>query len=197
MAQREALEIEADALHNELSSANALPGTPLIDGDGFPRGDIDIVNTLEKRQRIAVINTDHKALMKDIEHALRMVHEQATEESGPLLPSKQITACEPGAQSGFTSIIGQDVGIARVDEVSDGSPAQTGGLQIGDLMLAFGSVSKQSASNPLSLIPGIVQQNLNKPVAVLVRRGAEVVELKVTPSLWCGRGVLGCHLAPL
>ena len=69
MAQRDALEAEADAIASELTSPGPegqLPAgikTLLVDAEGFPRGDIDLFNVRNKRQRLAVINTDHKGVM--------------------------------------------------------------------------------------------------------------------------------------
>ena len=79
-AQRDALELEAEAIASELNSPgpnNEAPAgikTSLIDKEGFPRGDIDLFNVKAKRQRLAVINTDHKALMSEIERVLHMAH---------------------------------------------------------------------------------------------------------------------------
>jgi Nas2 N_terminal domain len=82
VAQRDALELEADAIASELNSPgvnNEPPAgikTSLIDKEGFPRGDIDLFNVRAKRQRLAVINTDHKTLMSEIEKTLHLVHSE-------------------------------------------------------------------------------------------------------------------------
>ena len=81
-AQREALEIEADAIASELNSVgpNGEPPagikTLLVDSEGFPRGDIDLFNVRNKRQRLAIINTDHKALMGEIEKTLHAYQQE-------------------------------------------------------------------------------------------------------------------------
>jgi 26S proteasome regulatory subunit N4 len=70
IAQRELLEIEHEAIHSDLTSPGPNGEPPaglkdsLIDQEGFPRGDVDIYEVKRKRQRLAVLNTDHKALMK-------------------------------------------------------------------------------------------------------------------------------------
>ena len=38
-----------------------------MDAEGYPRGDVDIVNVKNKRRRLAEINTDFKVIMKQIE----------------------------------------------------------------------------------------------------------------------------------
>jgi hypothetical protein len=71
-----ALETEMDAIVSELTSKGpeGQPpigvDTPLTDHDGYPRADIDVYRARTLRQRLNVIRTDHKALMKDIEQGL-------------------------------------------------------------------------------------------------------------------------------
>ena len=47
---------------------------PLIDAEGYPRGDVDIVNVKNKRRRLAEINTDFKVIMKQIEKHMLDLH---------------------------------------------------------------------------------------------------------------------------
>ena len=46
----------------------------LIDAEGYPRGDVDIVNIKNKRRRLAEINTDFKVIMKQIEKHMLDLH---------------------------------------------------------------------------------------------------------------------------
>ena len=46
----------------------------LIDAEGYPRGDVDIVNVKNKRRRLAEINTDFKVIMKQIEKHMLDLH---------------------------------------------------------------------------------------------------------------------------
>ena len=62
-SQKDLLEIEAEALHSDLTSPG-LNGEPpagitgnLVDAEGFPRGDINIYDVKAKRARLRVINT--------------------------------------------------------------------------------------------------------------------------------------------
>jgi Nas2 N_terminal domain len=82
MAQRDALETEAFAINEDLTSPgpNGEPAAglkdSLVDAEGFPRADIDVYAVRNKRHRLSVINTDHKAVMKQIEAELRNLHSQ-------------------------------------------------------------------------------------------------------------------------
>jgi 26S proteasome regulatory subunit N4 len=84
-SQREALEIEADAIHAELTQpgpAGQKPAgikDPLVDDEGYPRNDIDIYRVRDQRKRLAVINTDYKEIMKKIEEGLVNLHSTSSD----------------------------------------------------------------------------------------------------------------------
>jgi len=46
----------------------------LVDSEGFPRSDIDIVQIRIARNKIICLKNDYKDIMKDIEQALYDVH---------------------------------------------------------------------------------------------------------------------------
>ena len=74
--KRKALESESEAITSELL-AEPEPGvapmgidTPLVDANGYPRGDVDVYRARSLRGRLAVIRTDHKNLMRETEDLL-------------------------------------------------------------------------------------------------------------------------------
>jgi membrane-associated protease RseP (regulator of RpoE activity) len=79
--QREALEYESAAIESELTSSDpanpTVPpmgiDTPLTDAEGFPRNDIDIFSARTLRHRLAIIRTDHKKFMNEIENLLQQI----------------------------------------------------------------------------------------------------------------------------
>jgi Nas2 N_terminal domain len=77
--QRQALESEAYATSSELAETPESGGepmgidTPLVDRDGYPRGDIDVYRARSLRGRLAEVRTDHKKLMKEIERHLQQL----------------------------------------------------------------------------------------------------------------------------
>ena len=74
--QRKSMEHEADAIFLELTTppsegVDAMGvDTPLVDAEGYPRGDIDIYRARTLRQRFSVLKTDHKEITKKIETML-------------------------------------------------------------------------------------------------------------------------------
>ena len=77
--QRQSLETEAEAITSELTSPprpHVPPmgiDTPLVDAEGYPRNDIDLVRARSLRGRLSEIKTDHKALMKDMDRHLQQL----------------------------------------------------------------------------------------------------------------------------
>ncbi|KAG7347511.1 hypothetical protein IV203_016216 [Nitzschia inconspicua] len=74
--QRKAMENEADAIYLELSTPpeeGIEPmgvDTPLVDADGYPRGDIDVYRARTLRNRFRILQTDHKEITQKIEGLL-------------------------------------------------------------------------------------------------------------------------------
>lgn len=86
--------------------------------------------------------------------------------------------------------------------MSEGSPAATAGLTVGDLVLRFGGVD---ISHPKGLggVVDVVREKEGQQVAVTVLRtgggsegGDGVKDLTLVPKTWSGRGLLGVHLLP-
>lgn len=77
--QRQSLEQEGQVIVQELTSPgeDGAPAAgidhPLIDPDGYPRGDIDVFRVRSQRGRLAEIRTDHTNLTADIERHLQQM----------------------------------------------------------------------------------------------------------------------------
>jgi len=73
MATKAQIEAEVVAIHDELGDLG--PHGNLMTPDGFPRADIDIMHIRAIRHRLACLQTDHMAVMKQIEELLPLVFE--------------------------------------------------------------------------------------------------------------------------
>ena len=75
--KRKAIETEGAAIISELEAPTEDGGpcmgidTPLVDAQGYPRGDVDVVRARTLRSRLNIIRTDHKVLMKEMDEALK------------------------------------------------------------------------------------------------------------------------------
>ena len=87
--------------------------------------------------------------------------------------------------------------LALVNHVASGSPAAAGGLEVGDLVVEFGSASAMRG-HTIETIAEVTATSENRALDVVVMRQGIVRRLSVTPSrTWAGRGLLGCHLIRL
>lgn len=200
IAQRELLEVEAEAIHSELTSVGvngespAGLNDPLVDAEGFPRGDIDIYNVRNKRRRLREINTDHRALMAQIEELLHKLHLMGgnTASSSEVVPtSDSVVVMTPTAGVNPTA-------LAVLDEILEGSPAKMAGVHEKDELLCFGSIDASTPS-PMQAIARLVSESVNREIIIRVRRSSDggnrqELDLTLIPRPWGGRGLLGCHL---
>jgi 26S proteasome non-ATPase regulatory subunit 9 len=157
---------------------------------GFPRGDINIHDVRTKRNRLAIINTDYRILMKQIETEITRLHAESSAVSIPALPPPSPSS---ETENKPPSML---IPFAKLDEVQENSPAMLAGICNNDLLISFGGVDI-STLNPMSVIPSEVGKHTNKPMDVVVLRGTVTHSLSLTPCTWSGRGLIGCHLTPL
>ena len=165
---------------------------PLVDSEGFPRGDVDIYNARRKRARLSSINVDHRAVMRSIETELLSIHASPLPaSSAPCGQREKHTSPYPAADRLSP--------MARIDEILEGSPADVAGMKNGDLLLQFGEVSSRTPDF-LGAIPRVLRSGVGGSIAVVLERPGQPetpLSLSLTPKVWSGRGLLGCHLSPL
>merc|ERR1711971_120340 len=179
------------------SEADVGMNGPLIDNEGYPRNDIDIVKVRTARQKIICLMNDHKEIMKKISDALEFIHQQNS--NGTVIENPN----EESMNHLNIEDTPKDEGpkpFAKIDLVSDGSPANDAGLEVGDLVIEFGT---QNATNFKSLaeIGQLVKNSENRNIRVRILRnlpfGELVTTLTLVPKQWSGQGLLGCKLVPL
>jgi 26S proteasome regulatory subunit N4 len=218
MRQRDELESEANILTHQLLSPgpNGQPPAglkdPLVDQDGFPRGDIDLYEIRRQRNRLSTINTDHKNIMKEIEKELQVIYsnhaananseiqtnshleekDQKTQSTSNGTMISHLSPPPSNSENSRTILIP----FAIIDEILPNSPAQVSGLVDGDELIQFDSIDAK-IQNPLSYIPQIVSKNANHPINLKIRRNGVEMSIALTPQAWSGRGLLGCHLSPV
>ncbi|KAL5963475.1 26S proteasome non-ATPase regulatory subunit 9 [Taenia solium] len=135
------LEKRRQAIVNEINTYSAvLEGNrnvgmhgPLLDSEGFPRSDIDVVAVRTARNRIICLNTDHNEVMKQLEAV-----------SARLLSKTRVGAeamdTDPTATRPSTEPPSRSVPFLLVDQVTPGSPADLAGLCVDDRVTRFGSI---------------------------------------------------------
>ncbi|KAL2917351.1 putative 26S proteasome regulatory subunit [Polyrhizophydium stewartii] len=174
--RRDLVEAQLREHQNVLASHNMGMSEPLVDSEGFPIAGVDIYAVRHARVAIIRLQNDHKALTQEMAEALHRMHELAR--------------AEGVAAQGQPRDERSEQAFARVNAVSPDSPCWEAGLQRGDMVLRFGSVSAKT-DKPLTALVDLVQGSENKPLRLAVVRDGQRVELTVTPHKWSGRGLLG------
>ncbi|CAJ1406959.1 unnamed protein product [Effrenium voratum] len=202
--EKNRLEADIKNLYDYLTE-DGMPGIsgPLVDEEGFPRGDIDLYAVRQARHKYAVAQTDHMEVMKKIEQAITAIHASTkvhVPREGPADAKMEEDEPIPSADNVLLQVK-LTAPFATIDEVSDGSPAQTAGLRIGDQICRFGPVSLQDTgdlSACFNAIRELVPRSVGTAINVTVLRGEPPArtELELVPQQWAGRGLLGCHMDP-
>jgi 26S proteasome regulatory subunit N4 len=182
LAQRTALEVEAAAIHTELTSPGINDEPPagikdsLIDQEGFPRNDIDIFAVRVKRKRLAEINYDYKQLMKQMEEITQTLFSLGPSREIIESPSTEAKVKSDGNNSAsVTSSSSVTINpkelrpIAILDEVFLDSPAYQAGIRNQDQLICFGEIT-YTTTNYLQAIAQLVGQSVQRPISVIIRR---------------------------
>ncbi|XP_009777503.1 uncharacterized protein LOC107826660 [Nicotiana tabacum] len=206
MDQRANTEAEMDVIIQRLCQ----PGGPglsgnLVDSEGFPRTDIDIPTVRADRRRLAELRNDHKIMTEKIDQNIQVLHSarlastpSSVKDSG--VQGSAVNIASPSSPDNYiataaTSSMDVDVVVSRpfavIDEITEASPAAEDGLQLGDLVMKFGNV--ESGENLLQRLAAEAQTNQGCAVSMKVMRQGAIINLQVTPRMWQGRGLLGCH----
>lgn len=91
--------------------------------------------------------------------------------------------------------------FAIVDELTQGSPAETAGLYLHDKIIQFGPITGQTPHTLQSIAQMLSESAEGRDVETVVLRSdgyrENVIVLTLRLQKWKGRGLLGCHLRPL
>ncbi|XP_020511571.2 26S proteasome non-ATPase regulatory subunit 9 isoform X1 [Labrus bergylta] len=186
--KKDDIEEQIKAYYDVLEDQGVGVEGPLVDEEGFPRADVNLYQIRAARHDISCLQNDHKAIMVEIEEALHQLHarEKAKREQD-----------EAGAQGDAMELqVTLPPPFARVDAVTQGSPACGAGLRVGDEVIEFGSVNTGNFQN-LQNIASVVQHSEGKLLRVSVIRGGQKAQMSLTPQRWSGRGLLGCNIVPI
>jgi 26S proteasome regulatory subunit N4 len=199
--EKKAIEKEAEELASFLNG-EGMPGLKggLIDEEGFPRQDLDIYAIRNARHRLAILKTNYKHVVSQIEEKLYNLH---------------ATSCVKGDESHTVSHLKNKVPLpilqpfGYVDQVTPLSVADLAGIKEKDQIIRLGSVqlsnentndslhtssSFTSVSSCFNALFNKMFYESGKPFAIHLLRDGQLVQLKcVLQPNEC----LGCYIKPL
>ena len=139
----------------------------LIDNEGFPRDDVDLMEVRKLRNKHAILQTDHKNIMKLIENRLFGLHvdykeihpigkepEPVVKESAPLEVRKESQIDSSNSKETNGS---EKIPFVWIHDVAPGSPAEQDGFQIGDALYRFGEVTCKDNEEALNKVVDTVK----------------------------------------
>uniref|UniRef100_A0A0K8TRU9 26S proteasome non-ATPase regulatory subunit 9 n=1 Tax=Tabanus bromius TaxID=304241 RepID=A0A0K8TRU9_TABBR len=160
----------------------------LVDEEEFPRNDIDVHQVRHARHQIICLQNDLKELMKQIQKGIEEIHAEAASSS-----HQGLNEATSSNYSAPVSEMPPLESFVCVNFVSPGSPAEDAGLMMGDEILEFGSINSKNFKD-LTMIAELVKNRENQKIIVKIKRGREILENRLVPQKWSGRGLLGCNL---
>lgn len=184
MKRKDEIEAELMGIVDELESKGP-DGQPavglrgkLVDAEGYPRNDIDIMRISTLRNRHAILNTDLAELMKEIEKGLHSLHADAPKP-------------EPSRESSSSTMFLEP--FLLVHSCVTESPAYKSGLRTGDLITKLGSL--RAGQFKAEGFAGVAAQIVeDKAIRIHILRGSEHKTISLLPQKWSGDGLIGCHL---
>ncbi|KAK4683573.1 26S proteasome regulatory subunit N4, partial [Tremellales sp. Uapishka_1] len=195
MQRKDEIEVEIQALKDVLASHHSDMSTPLVDPEGYPRGDIDIYSIRHARSALARLTTDRATVTNRLSTALEAAFSPS---AGPSRTDGHPETAPIPKQSRPEMDMPDEWPerpVARVNSVAPNSPALASGLRAGDTIFSFAGIT--SSAGGLGAIGSLVTRSENTPLTILILRDTERLRLRLTPrNGWGGRGMLGCHILP-
>ncbi|XP_003420343.1 26S proteasome non-ATPase regulatory subunit 9 isoform X1 [Loxodonta africana] len=197
MRRKDEIEAQIKANYEVLESQKGVGmNEPLVDGEDYPRSDVDLYQVRTARHNIICLQNDHKAVMKQVEEALHQLHARDKEKQARDIAEAQNEAMSHRPDLSPSESPCPPRAFAKVNSISAGSPASLAGLQVDDEIVEFGSVNTQNFQS-LQNVGSVVQHSEGKPLNVTVIRRGERHQLRLVPTRWVGKGLLGCNIVPL
>uniref|UniRef100_A0A0N5BL52 Nas2_N domain-containing protein n=1 Tax=Strongyloides papillosus TaxID=174720 RepID=A0A0N5BL52_STREA len=175
--ERDDIDKKLEELGKILEANDVTMDTPLVDGEGFPRNDIDVYTIRHTRAEIITLRNNRKELDDKIEEKLAEIH-KLKKGDGDKEHEEEIV--HRTSNTPFVKVI----------EVKAHSPADNGNLVVGDEIIQFGKYHKDNFKE-LTDLQGAVQEHVDKPLRITVLRYGRPIRLTVTPQKWSGQGLFG------
>ena len=206
-SKKDILEADMAVAVEYLSKAGVGMHEPLVDSDGFPRSDVDIIAIRKARNFVARGRNDLKDMELKHEELIAEIHGQTRPEAHKQMTvddveraAKSAAAAEKAQRMQRESTMRAKPPFLKVVHVAPRSPGFVAGLVAGDVIVKYGSIEKADCllrqGGAFEAIGSYTRESEGRLIDVWVIRdddGKGVHELALVPQRgWGGDGLLGC-----
>lgn len=215
--KKDDLLLRMDEAMKQLNATPVGMDQPLINPDGFPRSDCDLVVVRTARNTVICGRNDLVTIQNEMFEKLNLLH-TATKADGleqmardePAMTLHREAAAERRRQEAEMKRVDALPPMVVVGDVALGSPAHEGGLRGGHLVVEFGDLNALNLASRGGLramaepVKEAAARNAALSVWVRSRGGrgstaerGDLSQLMVVPRDWAsGKGLLGCGFDP-
>lgn len=170
-----------------LQSQNIDMDTQLVTEDGYPRGDIDVLQIRIIRRNINMLKNDLSNIIEQSFHLLNTHFKDLNKPQDSL-----ISRVNPN------NTIEYKIPFAIINEINVNGPISSAGIQNDDKLISLGNIHAGNHMKLKSLINEVIQNEDKELDVRVLRRDQEIVDLVLIPTRkWNGTGLLGCKLQEL
>lgn len=188
----------------------------LVDEEGFPRSDIDILSIRTARHKVICLKNDYLDVNKEIEKCLLEIHQKNprirverneriskhNNKSNGIINTNDTNLKTNQRNEEEELAYGEKNKFAIISQVIENSPCAFSGLQVGDCVYEFGGITKDAddiIENNDELLNKIYHYTQTQPSEIIVKvvRGNEIVCANILPQHNEKGFFIGCHLQPL
>uniref|UniRef100_A0A182KET2 26S proteasome non-ATPase regulatory subunit 9 n=1 Tax=Anopheles christyi TaxID=43041 RepID=A0A182KET2_9DIPT len=192
MERKKELEAQIEQQGLVLSANRIGMNEPLVDGDGYPLSNVDVVSVRKARHAIICLQNDRKQIMQQIEKGISQVFElnqskqQQHQEDQQRRESMEVDA--DGAVN--TSL----EPFAVVENVVSGQLAERMGIVVGDQILRVGTVTAHNFKT-MNQVQTVIANTQGRNLHLVVRKATTGQQATIEVDMKSG-GRLGVFMKP-
>uniref|UniRef100_A0A182P7J5 26S proteasome non-ATPase regulatory subunit 9 n=1 Tax=Anopheles epiroticus TaxID=199890 RepID=A0A182P7J5_9DIPT len=167
MKRKKDLETQIEQHGLVLRANNIGMNEPLVDDDGYPLSNVDVVAVRNARHAIICLQNDRKAIMKQIENGMTQVFEQERSTNANGQESRQQQQPMEVDDAGVANAPLEP--FAVVERVDPGQLADRMGITVGDKVLQVGTVTARNFQTMLQ-VQSVIQNMQGRSLRLVVRK---------------------------
>uniref|UniRef100_A0A182SXV1 26S proteasome regulatory subunit p27 n=1 Tax=Anopheles maculatus TaxID=74869 RepID=A0A182SXV1_9DIPT len=188
-------ELEAEIeRHGMVLKANKIGmNEPLIDVEGFPLPNIDVISVRKARNAIICLQNDRKVLLKEIENEMVQLFETGRSTASSDVQQQQ---CQLMEVDDHTVVSPSLEPFAVVEKVEPGQLADRMGVKIRDMILQIGTLTSQNFK-ALNQIQTVISNSQGSKLRFVIRKATTGEDVTLEMDFGTQGTRLGIFAKPL